>query len=52
MSDFKVCKAIESEALAPGWGCCMCRTYNGNQRKECKTCEHKRCDLEPKNKPS
>lgn len=54
MSDFKKCKAIEHQNIQSGWGCCMCRTFNGNQRTECKTegCAHKRCDLEPKNKPS
>lgn len=31
--------------VSPGWGCCVCSTYNGNQRTECKWCDHKRCDL-------
>lgn len=33
-----------------GWGCHMCRTFNGLQRKECKYCGHKRCDVDLKNK--
>ena len=44
---FSECKAIEDiPNLAPGWGCCHCRTYNGKQRAECKSCGHARCDLE------
>lgn len=27
-----------------GWGCCKCRSYNGDQRVECKFCPHRRCD--------
>lgn len=42
---FPECKAIDDvPGLAPGWGCCNCRTYNGNQRPECKLCGHTRCD--------
>jgi len=48
----KRCVAIEHPNLMPGWGCCVCRTYNGNQRAECKWCQHKRCDAIPGNKPS
>ncbi len=47
MSDkkFNQCKAIENiPNLQDGWGCCNCRTYNGNQRTECKSCNHSRCD--------
>jgi thioredoxin reductase (NADPH) len=33
----------ETPALALGWGCCMCRTYNGDQRPACKQCGHARC---------
>ena len=38
--------------LAPGWGCCNCRTFNGDQRAECKHCKHKRCDKEAANQVS
>jgi hypothetical protein len=42
---FDKCKAIDHPNLMPGWGCCKCRTYNGNQRVECKQCQHERCDI-------
>ena len=43
---FNECKAIENiPNLMDGWGCCSCKTYNGNQRLECKSCGHERCDL-------
>jgi hypothetical protein len=48
----KRCVAIEHPNLMPGWGCCVCRTYNGNQRAECKWCQHKRCDVNENNKVS
>lgn len=38
------CSAIEHPCLAPSWGCCECRTLNGNHRAECKQCGHARCD--------
>jgi hypothetical protein len=38
--------------LQSGWGCCNCRTFNGDQRQECKTCQHKRCDSNPANQVS
>lgn len=39
-----MCKIIEETPnLAPGWVCCGCRCYNGNQRAECKHCGHTRC---------
>ena len=38
--------------VMPGWGCCMCRTYNGHHRNECKHCGHKRCDLVSANQAS
>ena len=34
-------------ALAPGWICCGCRTYNGLQRSECKFCGYTRCASVP-----
>lgn len=55
------CKPMETPLVGPGWGCCKCRTYNGNQsgalvpafyttRSECKHCGHLRCDnLKEKN---
>jgi len=47
----KQCQSIEHPNLmSGGWGCCMCKTYNGTQRTECKFCNHKRCDLDIKNK--
>ena len=54
MSDLKnkttpKCKEIKHPNLAPGWGCCNCRTYNGEQFEDCKHCGHKRCDKETDN---
>jgi hypothetical protein len=46
------CTKIEHPNLQPGWGCCVCRHYNGNQRQECKACNHKRCDSKNENQPS
>lgn len=42
------CQSIEADYLVPGWICCACRTYNGNQRDVCKivSCQHQRCDDE------
>jgi hypothetical protein len=42
----KRCEPVESKRIMPGWICCECRTYNGEQRTECKWCKHLRCDLE------
>lgn len=44
------CNAIVHPNIAPGWGCCMCRTYNGDQRQNCKQCNHSRCDINPSKK--
>jgi len=38
--------------VMPSWGCCNCRTLNGNQRTECKHCKHNRCDKDPANQVS
>ncbi len=46
------CSEISHPNLMPGWGCCNCRVFNGNQRSECKNCGHKRCDKNPANQPS
>lgn len=46
------CEAINHPNLMPGWGCCQCRTFNGEQRTECKWCHHKRCDHNPDNRAS
>lgn len=37
------CQKIDHPAIAPGWGCCKCRTYNGVQRVQCKACRHVAC---------
>jgi ribosomal protein L40E len=37
------CVPIEAPNVAPGWVCHQCRTYNGLQRMQCKSCGHKRC---------
>jgi hypothetical protein len=38
------CLTVEgSQYLAPGWGCCRCRAYNGVTRYVCKACSHARC---------
>jgi len=40
----KKCKPLTNLThVAPGWGCCRCRTYNGLQRTHCKSCEHGYC---------
>lgn len=37
------CIPVESPHVEPGWGCHLCRTYNGLQRSECRNCGHTRC---------
>lgn len=32
--------------VAPGWGCCKCRIYNGARNRACRNCGHEPC-LEP-----
>jgi hypothetical protein len=44
MADEKKCRAINHPNLAPGWACGECKTYNGDNRNECKFCNHTRCD--------
>jgi hypothetical protein len=46
MAGEKKCSTINHPNLVPGWGCCECHTFNGNQRDECKNpqCNHARCD--------
>lgn len=44
MEDGKHCIKISSQYLLPSWGCCQCRTFNGDQRVACKHCAHPRCD--------
>jgi hypothetical protein len=39
----KKCVKIEHPNLAPGWGCCKCKTYNGDHRVRCKNCHHVPC---------
>lgn len=42
----KKCEPLENlRFVAPGWGCCKCRQYNGKQRPKCKSCKHNRCDI-------
>jgi hypothetical protein len=48
----KRCSKIEHRNIQPGWGCCNCRTYNGEQREACKVCQHKRCDQNLNNQVS
>ena len=38
------CEAITGSHVMPGWGCCLCRGYNGIQRLYCRHCGHQRCD--------
>ena len=47
MSDNKKCVKINHPNLQPGFGCCQCHVYNGDQRQECKGCKHPRCDNAP-----
>lgn len=41
------CKPLNLPHVAPGWGCCQCKGYNGMQRGTCKGCGHERCDMAP-----
>ncbi len=41
------CEAIAHPNLQPGWGCCNCRGFNGDQRQSCRHCNHNRCDKDP-----
>ena len=34
------CDVLSIQGLAPGWGCCACRNYNGDWRTSCKNCGH------------
>ena len=38
------CTKINHPNLQPGFGCCKCKVYNGDQRTHCKNCDHPRCD--------
>jgi len=48
MKKHEKCIKLEHPNLMPGWGCCACNTYNGNQRINCKmpACKHQRCDID------
>lgn len=46
------CKRVQGRTVAPGWGCCKCRVYNGLGRATCKKCEHPCCGLNPISKES
>lgn len=47
--DVKKCFPLDHPALIGNWGCCQCKTLNGDNRSECKYCGHSRCD-DPKTK--
>jgi hypothetical protein len=47
----KRCIEVKHYNLQPGWGCCVCKTYNGEQRLVCKVCRHYRCDRESTKDP-
>lgn len=44
-----MCEYVDSEYIAPGWGCCHCLKargmgqYNGMQRTACRTCNEPPC---------
>lgn len=40
----KCCEPFDHPNMTPSWGCCECKTLNGNQRASCKFCNHRRCD--------
>lgn len=40
-----MCNFIFGPGLAPGYGCCKCRVYNGLQREQCKSCTEAHCEL-------
>lgn len=37
------CEAVGGPHLMPGWACCRCNVYNGEQRTACKNCHHEKC---------
>jgi hypothetical protein len=39
-----MCEFVGGRHVAPGWGCCVCRTYNGLQRRYCHWCHAERHD--------
>src|SRR5688572_20468788 len=39
-----MCKFVKGSHVAPGWGCCHCRVYNGLQRMACKSCGIAACE--------
>ena len=41
------CQTINTQYVAPGWGCCQCHTYNGAGRIKCKACGHEPCGIAP-----
>ena len=40
-----MCEFIIDTNIAPGYGCCRCRVYNGFQRIQCKSCGVDHCAL-------
>ncbi len=43
-----MCFYVQDTNVAPGWGCCRCRTYNGLQRQWCRACSEPRHEEEIK----
>lgn len=41
-----MCSYAEGTHVAPGSGCCQCRTYNGLQRAVCRGCGRLLCGVE------
>lgn len=40
-----MCLVFEHANWMTGWGCCLCRTYNGLWRDKCKNCSEPHCPL-------
>jgi hypothetical protein len=38
-----MCECLKAPSVIAGFGCCGCKTYNGLQRKTCRTCSKERC---------
>jgi rRNA maturation endonuclease Nob1 len=37
------CVHIRGKHVVPGWGCHVCKVYNGYQHQVCKNCGHSPC---------
>lgn len=42
-----MCTKIASDRVAPGWGCCRCKTYNGERLAVCRHCNVAQCQGAP-----